>query len=172
MAAGLRPPYGGPTVRTGLTRGPSPTLTHEVSLEKRLGAEEPLLAEGDLLAVGQLAFLRAGRRVSLYFLLVEVQSHVAVLFFYAPDVLPVTYGGEEKGRTEKGVTRDSSQRRPVPREHLPEASAPRGGDGAGTGRQNCSTCSCFRLRSQSLLIRKVSEGLGSRERTVQRGVPS
>ena len=64
-------------------------------LEQGLGAAEPLVADGDHLAVGELvALLQAGAGGSRLHLLLEVQSHVAQLLLDVAHDLALGSGGE------------------------------------------------------------------------------
>merc|ERR1712079_688439 len=69
--------------------------TQEAGLEESLGAPEPLVADGDDLAVGQLmGLLKAGGGGSSGHLLLEVQGNIAQLLLDVPDNLPLGSGGE------------------------------------------------------------------------------
>merc|ERR1712212_1237467 len=67
----------------------------EAGLEKSLGAPEPLVADGDHLAVGQLVGLlqRAGGGGRGH-LLLEVKGNIAEFLLDVPDDLPLSSGGE------------------------------------------------------------------------------
>merc|ERR1719216_349608 len=67
----------------------------EAGLEEGLGAPEPLVADGDDLAVGQLVgLLQGGGSSSSGHLLLKVQSNIAQLLLDVPDNLPLSSGGE------------------------------------------------------------------------------
>merc|ERR1711990_232044 len=67
----------------------------EAGLEEGLGAPEPLVADGDDLAVGQLVgLLQGGGGSSSGHLLLEVQGDVAELLLDVTDNLPLGGGGE------------------------------------------------------------------------------
>merc|ERR1712037_1063033 len=67
----------------------------EAGLEEGLGAPEPLVADGDDLAVGQLVgLLQGGGGGSGGHLLLKVQGDVAELLLDVPDNLPLSGGGE------------------------------------------------------------------------------
>jgi hypothetical protein len=67
----------------------------EGRLEESLRAPEPLIANGDDLAVGKLIrLLKGGRGSSSGHLLLEVQSNIAQLLLDVPDNLPLSGGGE------------------------------------------------------------------------------
>merc|ERR1711948_105007 len=69
--------------------------TQEAGLEESLGAPEPLVADGDDLAVGQLVgLLQGGGGGSSGHLLLEVQGNIAQLLLDVPDNLPLGGGGE------------------------------------------------------------------------------
>merc|ERR1712119_118606 len=69
--------------------------TEEAGLEESLGAPEPLVADGDHLAVGQLVgLLQGGGGGSGGHLLLKVQSNIAQLLLDVPDNLPLGSGGE------------------------------------------------------------------------------
>merc|ERR1719495_2175612 len=69
--------------------------TEEAGLEESLGAPEPLVADGDHLAVGQLVgLLQGGGGGGSGHLLLEVQGDVAELLLDVPDNLPLGSGGE------------------------------------------------------------------------------
>merc|ERR1712055_497808 len=69
--------------------------SQEAGLEQSLGAPEPLVTDGDDLAVGQLVgFLQRTGGSGSGHLLLEVQGDVAELLFYVPDDLPLGGGGE------------------------------------------------------------------------------
>merc|ERR1712079_535921 len=69
--------------------------TQEAGLEESLGAPEPLVADGDDLAVGQLVgLLQRGGGGSSGHLLLEVQGNIAQLLLDVPDDLPLGSGGE------------------------------------------------------------------------------
>merc|ERR1711948_27674 len=69
--------------------------TQEAGLEESLGAPEPLVADGDDLAVGQLVgLLQGGGGGSSGHLLLEVQGNIAQLLLDVPDDLPLGSGGE------------------------------------------------------------------------------
>merc|ERR1712240_459904 len=67
----------------------------EAGLEESLGAPEPLVADGDDLAVGQLAgLLQGGGGGGSGHLLLEIQGDVAELLLDVPDNFPLSGGGE------------------------------------------------------------------------------
>merc|ERR1711933_392219 len=67
----------------------------EARLEESLGAPEPLVADGDHLAVGKLiGLLQGGGGGGGGHLLLEVQCNVAQLLLDVPDNLPLGSGGE------------------------------------------------------------------------------
>merc|ERR1711944_104569 len=67
----------------------------EAGLEESLGAPEPLVADGDHLAVGKLiGLLQRGGGGGGGHLLLEVQGNVAQLLLDVPDNLPLGSGGE------------------------------------------------------------------------------
>merc|ERR1711936_1516549 len=67
----------------------------ETGLEEGLRAPEPLIADGDDLAVGQLVgLLQGGGSSSSGHLLLKVQSDIAELLLDVPDNLPLSSGGE------------------------------------------------------------------------------
>merc|ERR1712156_931781 len=67
----------------------------EAGLEESLGAPEPLVADGDHLAVGKLiGLLQGSGGGSSGHLLLEVQGNVAQLLLDVPDNLPLGSGGE------------------------------------------------------------------------------
>merc|ERR1712179_313865 len=67
----------------------------EAGLEESLGAPEPLVADGDHLAVGKLiGLLQGGGGGGGSHLLLEVQGNVAQLLLDVPDNLPLGGGGE------------------------------------------------------------------------------
>merc|ERR1719205_62206 len=67
----------------------------EAGLEESLGAPEPLVADGDHLAVWKLiGLLQGGGGVGGGHLLLEVQGNVAQLLLDVPDNLPLGSGGE------------------------------------------------------------------------------
>merc|ERR1712212_823828 len=67
----------------------------EAGLEKSLGAPEPLVADGDHLAVGKLiGLLQGGGGGGGGHLLLEVQGNVAQLLLDVPDPMPLGSGGE------------------------------------------------------------------------------
>merc|ERR1712226_150184 len=69
--------------------------TEEAGLEESLGAPEPLVADGDHLAVGQLVgLLQGGGSGSSGHLLLKVQGDVAELLLDVPDNLPLSGSGE------------------------------------------------------------------------------
>merc|ERR1711881_13701 len=69
--------------------------SQEAGLEEGLGAPEPLVADGDDLAVGQLVgLLQGGGGGSSGHLLLEVQGDVAELLLDVTDNLPLGGGGE------------------------------------------------------------------------------
>merc|ERR1712141_138679 len=69
--------------------------SQEAGLEEGLGTPEPLVADGDDLAVGQLVgLLQRGGGSSSGHLLLEVQGNVAKLLLDVPDNLPLGSGGE------------------------------------------------------------------------------
>merc|ERR1712193_45339 len=69
--------------------------TQEAGLEESLGAPEPLVADGDDLAVGQLVgFLQGGGGGGSGHLLLEVQGNIAELLLDVTDNLPLGGGGE------------------------------------------------------------------------------
>merc|ERR1712037_277523 len=69
--------------------------SQEAGLEEGLGAPEPLVADGDDLAVGQLVgLLQGGGGGSSGHLLLKVKGNVAELLLDVPDNLPLSSGGE------------------------------------------------------------------------------
>merc|ERR1712051_323886 len=69
--------------------------SQKAGLEEGLGAPEPLVADGDDLAVGQLVgLLQGGRGGGGGHLLLEVQGNVAQLLLDVTDNLPLGSGGE------------------------------------------------------------------------------
>ena len=69
--------------------------SQEAGLEEGLGAPEPLVADGDDLAVGQLVgLLQGGGGGGSGHLLLEVQGDVAELLLDVPDNFPLSGGGE------------------------------------------------------------------------------
>merc|ERR1712061_29069 len=69
--------------------------SQEAGLEESLGAPEPLVADGDDLAVGELiGLLKGGGGGSGGHLLLEVQGNVAELLLDVTDNLPLGSGGE------------------------------------------------------------------------------
>merc|ERR1719173_305463 len=69
--------------------------SQEAGLEEGLGAPEPLVADGDDLAVGQLVgLLQGGGGSSGGHLLLEVEGDIAELLLDVPDDLPLGGGGE------------------------------------------------------------------------------
>merc|ERR1711990_984958 len=67
----------------------------EAGLEEGLRAPEPLISDGDDLAVGQLVgLLQGGGSSSSGHLLLKVQSDIAQLLLDVPDNLPLGGGGE------------------------------------------------------------------------------
>merc|ERR1712001_731394 len=69
--------------------------SQEAGLEEGLGAPEPLVADGDDLAVGQLVgLLQGGGGGSGGHLLLKVQGDIAELLLDVPDNLPLSGGGE------------------------------------------------------------------------------
>merc|ERR1712140_16218 len=69
--------------------------SQEAGLEESLGAPEPLVADGDHLAVGKLVgLLQGGRGSSSGHLLLEVEGDVAQLLLDVTDNLPLGGGGE------------------------------------------------------------------------------
>merc|ERR1711936_1008140 len=67
----------------------------EAGLEEGPRAPEPLIADGDDLAVGQLVgLLQGGGSSSSGHLLLKVQSDIAELLLDVPDNLPLSSGGE------------------------------------------------------------------------------
>merc|ERR1719278_26149 len=69
--------------------------TEEAWLEESLGAPEPLVADGDHLAVGQLiGLLQGGGGGGGGHLLLEVQGNIAQLLLDVPNNLPLGSGGE------------------------------------------------------------------------------
>merc|ERR1711944_142226 len=67
----------------------------EAGLEESLGAPEPLVADGDHLAVGKLiGLLQGGGGGGGGHLLLEVQGNVAELLLDVTDNLPLSSGGE------------------------------------------------------------------------------
>merc|ERR1711920_301035 len=69
--------------------------SQEAGLEESLGAPEPLVADGDDLAVGKLVgLLQGGGGGSSGHLLLEVQGNIAQLLLDVPDNLPLGSGGE------------------------------------------------------------------------------
>ena len=69
--------------------------THILGLSEKLGAEEPLFADGDHFAVRKLVGLlrRCGGGSGLH-LLLQVKSDIAELFLDVTDDLPLSSGGE------------------------------------------------------------------------------
>merc|ERR1712212_353029 len=69
--------------------------TKEAGLEESLWAPEPLVADGDHLAVGQLiGLLQGGGGGGSGHLLLKVQGNIAQLLLDVPDNLPLGSGGE------------------------------------------------------------------------------
>merc|ERR1711944_167809 len=69
--------------------------TKEARLEESLGAPEPLVADGDDLAVGKLiGLLQGGGGGGGGHLLLKVQGNIAQLLLDVPDNLPLGSGGE------------------------------------------------------------------------------
>merc|ERR1719385_18238 len=69
--------------------------SQEAGLEEGLGAPEPLVADGDDLAVGKLVgLLQGGGGSSSGHLLLEVEGDVAQLLLDVTDNLPLSGGGE------------------------------------------------------------------------------
>merc|ERR1712076_59320 len=69
--------------------------SQEAGLEQSLGGPEPLVSDGDDLAVGQLVgLLQGGGSGSGGHLLLEVQGDVAELLLDVPDNFPLSGGGE------------------------------------------------------------------------------
>merc|ERR1712110_1276426 len=74
---------------------PHDSIPRKLGLEESLGAPEPLVADGDHLAVGKLVgLLQGGGGGSGGHLLLKVQGDVAELFLDIPDNLPLSGGGE------------------------------------------------------------------------------
>merc|ERR1712001_777121 len=69
--------------------------SQEAGLEEGLGAPEPLVADGDDLAVGQLVgLLQRGGGSGSGHLLLKVEDNIAQLLLDVPDNLPLGSGGE------------------------------------------------------------------------------
>ena len=69
--------------------------TQERGLEEGFGAPEPLIANGDNLAIRQfVALLQGGAGGSSGHLLLKVKSNIAQLLLDVPDNFPLSSGGE------------------------------------------------------------------------------